>query len=93
MQTKKARFNSIEMGDLPNQYLPKQRWPAARDRKHLFYRNRPSMSALMTVFIINRVIHDQVANISSIDKKAEIYRHGKKEPVILIDDQKPRTRR
>ena len=45
------------------------------------------------VFIINRVIRDQVANISSIDKKAEIYRHGKKEPVILIDDQKPTTRR
>mgnify|MGYP004381647545 CR=1 FL=1 len=46
-----------------------------------------------TVFIINRVMRDQVANISSIDKKAKIYRHGKKDPVILIDDQKPRTRR
>lgn len=84
-QMKKARFKAIEPSDLPTQYLPKRRRPAARDWKHVFERNRPPMDALVTITVVNRVVRGQVANVSSIDLKAEIYRHGKRKPVTVID--------
>ena len=38
------------------------------------------MIAVVTITRINQVIRSQVANASSIDPKAKIYRHFKKKP-------------
>lgn len=84
-QMKKAGYKVIEPKALPQQYLPRRRRPSAKDWVHVFGRDRPKMNALVTVTVINRVVRSQVANVSSIDLVAKIYRHGKKKPVAVID--------
>ena len=65
--------------------MPKRRWPAARDSKYVFYRNRPPMIAVVIITRINQVIRSQVTNVSSIDLKAKTYCHVEKKPVVVID--------
>ena len=85
-QLKKAGYQVIEPKAIPKQYLPKRRRPSATDWVHVFKRNKPKkMDALVAITVVNRVIRSQVANVSSIDLMAKVYRHGKKKPVAVID--------
>jgi hypothetical protein len=43
------------------------------------------MDGLVTITVVNRVIRSTAANVSSIDLMAEIYRHGSKKPIAVID--------
>lgn len=84
-QIKQARYKAIEPEEIPKPYLPRRRRPTAQDWVHVFKRNKPPMDALVTVTVVNRVIRSQTANVSSIDLYAKVYRHGKKQPVAVID--------
>ena len=43
------------------------------------------MDALVSITVVNRVARSKAANVSSIEFKLEIYRHGKKKPVAVVD--------
>ena len=43
------------------------------------------MDALVSITVVSRVVRSKAANVSSIELKAEIYRHGKKKPVAVVD--------
>jgi hypothetical protein len=84
-QLEKARFKVIEPEGIPQQYLPRRRRPSAEDWVHVFNRNVPKMDGLVTITVVNRVIRSTAANVSSIDLMAEIYHHGSKKPIAVID--------
>lgn len=85
-QLKKAGYKVIQPKAIPSQYLPKRRRPSAKDWVHVFQRNKPKkMDALVAITVVNRVVRSKAANVSSIDLKAKIYRHGKKKPVAVVD--------
>lgn len=43
------------------------------------------MDALVSITVVSRDVHSKAAKVSSIELKSEIYRHGKKKPVAVVD--------